>query len=287
MINKTTPELISIRSNSEQRDWYNRHMKFFFISEKTLWLRRAEGWNPNPSAHAVTRKADFLLAPGQIPFIKGICSSFPWKRTRPLKGFWLYLGSFTRRIWYSMLKKEILRQIQVFVHGEIMRYWKWQNWLQLCSGYLKNKQTNNQTHRAHYCSSQPFFSPVSYKPLFLAMNIPKPSPYIFQDSSSGALCEFSAGSLPLLGAMNCLSSSKCALGCTEVSFRNWEVFQSFHLQVVPCTEPQAWLQSPQDRVGIHSYSDILEEKPPRLARSPVEFTEGLGWVGFFSPKKVF
>lgn len=117
------------------------------------------------------------------------------------------------------------------------------------------------------------------------MNIPKPSPYIFQDSSSGALCEFSAGSLPLLGAMNCLSSSKCALGCTQVSFRNWEVFQSFHVQVVPCTEPQAWLQSSQDRVGIHSYSDILEEKPPRLARSPVEFTEGLGWVVFFFPKK--
>lgn len=98
IINKTIPEFIYIHSNSEQRDWYNRHKKFFFISEKTLYLRKAEGWNPSPSAHAVTRKAHFLLAPGQIPFIKGICSSFPWKRTQPLKEFWLYLGSFTRRI---------------------------------------------------------------------------------------------------------------------------------------------------------------------------------------------
>lgn len=82
-----------------------------------------------------------------------------------------------------------------------------------------------------------------------------------------------------------MSSSDCALCCNEVSFRTCRVLQPFHLQVVPCTEPHVWLQSSQDHVAIPWHSDVLEEKPPALARSPVEFTQCLGW-GFFPQKSI-
>lgn len=69
------------------------------------------------------------------------------------------------------VKKEILGQIQTFFHREKMRCWKWQNWLQLCSDYLKNKQTNPpELTTTHFT----FFSPFSLGP----WPLPKPSPYV-------------------------------------------------------------------------------------------------------------
>lgn len=45
---------------------------------------------------------------------QGTYSSFPGKRTQPLKGFWLYLGNFTLRTGHSMPRKEIPGQVQMF-----------------------------------------------------------------------------------------------------------------------------------------------------------------------------
>lgn len=172
-----------------------------------------------------------MLSPGKhisslplaklFPLSKGFAQAFLGNIScQTLKEFWLYLGSFIQRIWYSMLKKEILRQIQMFVHREIMRCWKWQNLLQLCSDYLK---TNKETDRAHYYLFYFFclFSLILGHEVF--QNPVHTS--IFQDSSSGAVCGFAAGLFPLLGTRNCLSSSNCALCCNEVSFRDCRILQ--------------------------------------------------------------